>query len=819
MIRPSARTLPLLFLLACLAPTLSAAKSKPIPLPEPNPERPADAAAAQPPSAVAPAGQTADLPAPNPNPEQPNDVAAAQPPSAAPAAGPAAPLSVPSEQIAGLPLPNRNPKHVAVSTQETDIAPKTDALPLPHKKPERSSSPGSESGMDFTSILKPLLDYELGVRDRVNVREAFRLSSKRQGQAAKSAIDKIKDPAARKLATWYFYRKGNLNASPEAIEAFRVNNLEWPGRGDLREQAEAILFLTEASPAQIKAFFLDSKPETGAGKAALAGAYMTEGNEAEAKKLVISAWREHQFGTTIEKKIRDRFGSMLTPEHHRARIDTFLYPDKKSKTADALRVAKHLSKIEQKKVAARIAVIRRAGNAGRLLDALPVDAHKDDVGLQFSRIQWLRRKDKQDKAWELMLAAPRSPDVLLNLNEWWIERRINCRKALKAKKYRIAYDIAAKRGPATGDYYLEAEFLSGWIALRFLSEPNTALGHFVAMRAASKTSKSISRAEYWLGRTALALGDSRMAIVHFHVAAKYPQFFHGQLARQALDPKPANLEVTSTPLPTPADMQRFMAHDAARAIGVAIAADVKGVLPQFYLALSRTLKNPTQVVLVAELAKATNHRQLSLRLAKIAFNRDLPVGEYAMPINLMPEFKSLLSERVEPALVYALSRQESEFNAGAKSPVGASGLMQLMPATARAVARQYKVKYVKAQLTNAAYNCQLGEAHLSDLIDSYRGSYFMALAAYNAGGGRVKEWVDAFGDPRDPSVDPIDWVESIPFTETRHYVIKIMETLQLYRSRLQGPQQALRLVQDLHRGRRIERSQTTEEKKVKAASN
>jgi soluble lytic murein transglycosylase len=129
------------------------------------------------------------------------------------------------------------------------------------------------------------------------------------------------------------------------------------------------------------------------------------------------------------------------------------------------------------------------------------------------------------------------------------------------------------------------------------------------------------------------------------------------------------------------------------------------------------------------------------------------------------------------------------------------------------------VKYVKARLTNAAYNCQLGEAHLSNLIDSYGGSYFMALAAYNAGGGRVKEWVDAFGDPRDPSVDPIDWVESITFTETRHYVIKIMETLQLYRSRLQGPQQALRLVQDLHRGRRIERSQTTKEKTVKAASN
>ena len=173
----------------------------------------------------------------------------------------------------------------------------------------------------------------------------------------------------------------------------------------------------------------------------------------------------------------------------------------------------------------------------------------------------------------------------------------------------------------------------------------------------------------------------------------------------------------------------------------------------------------------------------------------------------MPEFKSLLSDRVDPALVHALSRQESEFNAAAKSPVGASGLMQLMPATARMVAKQYKVKYSVDQLTNAAYNTQLGEAFLRGVIDDYNGSYFLALAAYNAGGGRVAEWIKQFGDPRNPEVDPIDWIERIPFTETRHYVIKIMETLQLYRSRLAGPKQALQLVQDLNRGRRIPRAE------------
>jgi soluble lytic murein transglycosylase len=228
-------------------------------------------------------------------------------------------------------------------------------------------------------------------------------------------------------------------------------------------------------------------------------------------------------------------------------------------------------------------------------------------------------------------------------------------------------------------------------------------------------------------------------------------------------------------------------------------------MPQFLLALSRKLTNPAEVVLLVELAKITGNPQVALRLAKIAFNRDLPVGDYALPIGVIPEFRSLLTDRVDPALVHALSRQESEFNAAAKSPVGASGLMQLMPSTAKAVAKAYKVKFDVNQLTNASYNTQLGEAHLRDLIDSYNGSYFLSLAAYNAGGGRVAEWIKQFGDPRDPRVDPIDWIERIPFTETRQYVVKIMETLQLYRSRLAGPKQALQLVQDLNRGQRTPR--------------
>ncbi len=450
-------------------------------------------------------------------------------------------------------------------------------------------------------------------------------------------------------------------------------------------------------------------------------------------------------------------------------------------------------------------MVKRGANAGKLLAALPASATDGDVGLLYNRIQWLRRKDRDEEAWKMLLDAPSEPAKLIDPDGWWSERRLNCRIALNAGQPRIAYNIAAKHGPISGDAYVEAEFLAGWIALRFLNEPKDALGHFLALRAAAKGSKNLALAEYWLGRTSLALGDGGSALVHFHAAAKYPQYFYGQLGRQALDAKPANLAVTPTPLPTDADIQSFLANDAVRAIGIALAerhgARDAAILPRAGApadrSRARSCCSPS-----SPSSRAT--RRSRLRLAKIAFNRDLPVGDYALPIGVLPEFKSLLTDRVDPALVHALSRQESEFNAGAKSPVGASGLMQLMPGTAKAVAKAYKVKFAPAQLTNPTYNVQLGEAHLRDLIDSYSRlllSGARRLQCRRRPGAGVDEGLRR--SARCAHVDPIDWIERIPFTETRDYVKKIMETLQLYRSRLAGSEKALQLVQDLNRGRAV----------------
>ncbi|HSH64118.1 MAG TPA: lytic transglycosylase domain-containing protein [Methyloceanibacter sp.] len=833
--RIRAIALPLLVCIALFPPALAAAADR-VPLPDRNPNRAAVPAQPAPDSAraapeAAPAAQeavaTGSIAAGEQAAQEPaeqleasnavTEVAAAPkttvvhrnaklvppsllaPPSAplpsapsAPHAGPVPPVIEGIGQIVkGMPLPAPNPNRpssAALINMKGTLAPAIKAPP---------------PALDYAAVLKPLLTYELTTSDHAYVREVMR------GAGAATA-QKIKDPAARAFALWHRYRNGPASsANAEAIEAFRLAEPLMPAQDELREKAETALLLGDTTDDNVKEFFANSEPQTGAGKAALAGVRLKEGNQEAAKALVVSAWRDHRLNAAVESKILARYGLMLTAEHHKARIDQLLFADDKSVAEPALRVAKLLPPAEKKKVDARIAVLRRGGNAGTLLDQLGPKAVEADAGLRFNHIQWLRRtkdKERRERAWKMLLDAPSEPNLLLDLNNWWTERRIACRGALNDGNPRVAYEIAAKHGLVSGDSYIEAEFMAGWIALRFLSEPHRALRHFLSLRSAATSSKSIALGEYWLGRTALALGDRNSALIHFHGAAKYPQYFYGQLGRQALDVRPAHLDVTRTPVPTEEDIKRFFSRDAVRAMGVAKATGYAGALPQFMLQLARKLDNASEVVLVAEFAKATGHQQLGLRLSKIAFNRDLALGDYALPVGVMPDFKSLLTDRVDPALVHALSRQESEFNAAAKSPVGASGLMQLMPGTARATARAYKVKYDPNMLTNASYNTQLGEAHLRDLIDSYGGSYILSLAAYNAGGGRVAEWIKLFGDPRDPNVDPVDWIERIPFTETRQYVIKITEALQLYRSRLAGPKRALQLVQDLNRGRRLPRA-------------
>lgn len=685
----------------------------------------------------------------------------------------------------GTPLPDRNPLRPHSAAAAMDPPP-----PLPTRAPEQSK---------YAAALAPLMDYRLSDSDKANLKEAIRAGYRKDFAGVVAAKTKLQDAGARKLALWYAYRIGVPNASGVEIERFRAGNPYWPDQEKLRHNAETNLLFSPPPPDEVIAFFTESKPETGAGKAALASAVLAKGQKSRAQSLVVSAWRDHVFDESVEKKILALFPSMLTAEDHKVRIDRLLYADKKIQTGPALRVAKLLSADEQKKVEARVAVVQRSAKAGKMLDGLPKEALKADVGLFFNRIQWLRRSDREAEAWQALLEAPNEPEKLVDIKEWWTERQIHCRTALNKGHHAAAYEIAANHGPLSGTPYREAEFLAGWIALRFLNRAPDALAHFQALRTASDDPKWISTASYWLGRTAKAMGDKPAAARHFSEASVYAQFYYGQLAAQEIAGGPTSLALPPTPEASKEDIQQFMALDAVKATAILRQAGLDNLVPIFLYQLSRSVERPVDAVLTAELSRMYRNQQAMVRLAKIAFNRGMPVAAYAFPSDVLPQYETL-NGGVESSLVHALTRQESEFNVNAKSPVGARGLMQFMPATARAVAKKYSRPYSEAKLVDASYNVTLGNAHLRDLIDEFNGSYILALVSYNAGPGRARQWSKAFGDPTSPGIDPIDWVERIPFSETREYVKKISESLQVYRSRLEGPAQALRLNEDLHRG-------------------
>jgi soluble lytic murein transglycosylase len=418
-----------------------------------------------------------------------------------------------------------------------------------------------------------------------------------------------------------------------------------------------------------------------------------------------------------------------------------------------------------------------------------------------ARLKSLRREGADDDLWSLLRSLNPDTADLADPEKWWDFRRSEVRRALSGDHPATAYAIAKAHGPLDDETRSEAEFMAGWIALRFMKEPRLAEPHFEAARLIKGYARDEARAAYWLGRTKLELGARKEAEVHFREAASRFYTFYGSLARQALH-KAATCEFRAPPHPTQDAVAAFVNEDAFKAVMIAKQLDLQPLLLNYLLDLTRQLNDPQQMTLALELIERLMPAHVVVRAAKIALLRGFPVDAYAFP-TLLPKFDSAGGNgKIELALLNALTRQESDFHTGSVSRVGARGLMQLMPQTAKLVAATYKLKYEPPRLiSDPSYNVTLGSAFLAQLLSGYDGSYVLSLAAYNAGPGRVKQWIKDFGDPRSKAADPIDWVERIPFTETRTYIQRILESTQLYRCRFENNKARFQIVEDLHRGR------------------
>ena len=604
----------------------------------------------------------------------------------------------------------------------------------------------------------------------------------------------IADPVARKLAEWIILRSDDNGASVERYRAFIAGNPSWPSQTFLRRRLEAALWDDHRDDATVWAWFENESPLSAKGKFALARVMLSRGDRANAERLVRDAWRNDAMSEDTESTALDLFGALLTPGDQKARMDLMLYG---SEHEAALRAARRLGAAEVALAKARIASYRKASNARALLDAVPRELH-GDPGYIFSRIQLLRREEKFAEAAQLMLGAPKDPARLYNVDEWWIERRLLSRKMLDIGERRTAYLIARDAAlPARDVYKTEQEFTAGWIALRFLTDPALAAQHFARIGVGSVNPTTLARAGYWQGRAAEAAGHTQEARAAYTAASAQSTSYYGQLARAKLGLP--QIELNAAPAGRGRGIERL---EIVRAAQLLYNLDEREIAVPIFADMGENGDSDALVGL-GELASRYGDARNMLLVGKAALNRGLPFDFYAYPVTGIPPFKSIGPD-VEQSIVFAIARQESAFNPAVVSPAQAYGLMQVTPDAGRYVCKKYGASFDLGRMKNdPMYNAALGAAELGGLIEDYRGSYIMTFAAYNAGRGSVKKWVDRYGDPRDPRVDAVDWVELIPFSETRNYVQRIMENLQVYRARFGGGTR-LQIEADLHRGATVE---------------
>ncbi|WP_298874979.1 transglycosylase SLT domain-containing protein [uncultured Bradyrhizobium sp.] len=705
--------------------------------------------------------------------DKPKPAAAAA--AAAPKSRPAASTSAP--QAAPAVTATVRPSAAAPASTRPVATPVLAPATRQHAAPRKPVTPAAVAATSSTSQA-----------DKDTLENVIELVRKRKAGDATSYADSISDPVARKLAEWIILRSEDNGASVERYRAFLSANPSWPSQTFLRRRLEAAMWDDRRDDSVAWSWFENESPVSAKGRFTLAKAMLARGYRANAERLVREAWRSDPMSEETENNALDQFGALLTPGDQKARMDTLLYG---SEHEAALRAAKRLGAGYVALAKARIASFKKAPNTRALLEEVPRELH-NDPGFIFSKIQLLRREEKFPEAAQLMLSAPKDPNRLYNLDEWWIERRLLARKMIDTEDFRSAYLIARDAAlPSRDIYKTEQEFTAGWIALRFLNDPAAAAQHFARIGVGSVNPTTLARAGYWQGRAAEAAGRQQEARNAYARAAEQSTSYYGQLARAKLG------------LPQ-IDLNSQPRGRGAERLEIVRAAQLLYELDERELAVPMLADmgengDPEALTGLGELTQRYSDARGMLLVGKAALNRGLPFDFYAYPVNGIPQF-SQIGPEVERSIVYAIARQESAFNPAVVSPAQAYGLMQVTPDAARYVCKRHGATYDLSRLKNdSSYNATLGAAELGGLLEDYRGSYIMTFAAYNAGRGSVKKWIDRYGDPRDPKVDAVDWVELIPFSETRNYVQRIMENLQVYRARFGGGTR-LQIEADLRRG-------------------
>jgi soluble lytic murein transglycosylase len=616
-------------------------------------------------------------------------------------------------------------------------------------------------------------------------RAAFKAAHTGHWAEARRLAAQGHDKLIAKVLHWYDLARPGGDASFDELAEFITRNPDWPTINALRAHAEDAL-PDDMAPSRVKAWFERNPPVSTTGRVRYAEAMLALG-EPQGLALIRSAWIEGNFGERQEQIFLFRHHQQLRPQDHVARLDRLLWDGQVHAARAMLRRvdAGHAALAE-----ARIGLADLKPGVEWWLRRVPPEL-RNDPGLLFDRARWRRRKGHDDEARAILLHPPAE---LVRPELWWQERGIAVHRALAQGYVTDALHLAERNGQTPGTTsYADAEWLSGWIALRLLREPARALAHFQNMAEAVRWPISRARAHYWEGRALSALGRTQAAAAAYSAAAQFGMTYYGQLAALRLDPA-ARPALPPPPTPSPAAREAFDRQELVRAVRALGQLGEDELRETFIKCLAIHADGPEAAELVADLAVEQTRPDLAVKLVRQTWHGEVPLTVHSFPVRDLPH--SVAAER---ALVLSVIRQESAFDAKAISRAGALGLMQLMPATARKTASGLGLGFANSRLTDDPdYNVRLGSAYLAHLLDDFGGNYVLAIAAYNAGPSRVRQWMRDNGDPRSRDVDVVDWIEMIPFDETRNYVQRVLEALHIYRVRLGGTAADDQLASELH---------------------
>lgn len=601
--------------------------------------------------------------------------------------------------------------------------------------------------------------------------------------AARLKAENSSDPFLKKLHQWLVFQNKNALKNKGMDDFFDLKNFienhpHWPGRITLRLGAEENL-PRDYSPARSVQWFDEYPPLSSAGIDRYVSALIKVGNEDKAREILREWWASALIPRQEQRNLYKKYKEYLGQEANIARLDVLLFEKHYS---NARAIADVLGRDYRRLAEARIALANNKGNVSSLIANVSARL-KNDAGLKYERLRWRRKRDLNDGMMQIFDAMPPTNEIR-NPKDWWLERHILIRRLLEQKQYRAAFKLAKEHIQTEGFAYAQAEWMTGWLALNFMGLSNIALDRFQKFEEFVKTPISKARAAYWLGQTYKRLNEPVLSLSWLEKAAAYQTVFYGQIAGLELGHNKV-LSVAPPPVLSEVERDQLAEHDLMRAALLLHKAGFETEAGQFLSAFLKEQNTAKAFICAAEWASGIGEYDRAVKIAKEASKQGLFLTAQAYPVIQELLQTATQGVNVEWALIHALIRQESLFDQNAKSSAGALGLMQLMPSTAKLVAKKEGITYRRSHLTSKPeYNITLGARYMEDLLDQYDRSYPLAIAAYNAGPGRVNRWLKEFGDPRKKEVSFIDWIELIPIYETRNYVHRVTEGLYVYRLRL-----------------------------------